>query len=224
MQADVSSLSLLETWRDGSLSQLRYVEALHSLYASVTLVFTDLATAHRALVVSPTPVVPLVRSLQFSLALPFDTLHQHRYDSCPPSEPGTWAELCTKLSDLVRFDSLRQVALRLDLADDRFWWQVRERWVLSAIRGMLARRLTVQLPELEVDVEWLRPYQYTKEDETPFQLERYPRLQWQGGDGNNIVSRLEFLRPADRWDVVTETKVQKAKRGLIELVSNMKFV
>ena len=123
----------------------------------------------------------------------------------------------------MRFDSLRQVALRLDLADDRFWWQVRERWVLSAIRGMLARRLTVQLPELEVDVEWLRPYQYMKGDETPFHLKRYPRLQWQEREGNNVVSRLEFLRPVDRWDVVTETKVQKVKRGFMELVSSLKF-
>ena len=137
--------------------------------------------------------------------------------------PGPWAELCTKLSDLVRFNSLDQVALRLDLSDDRFWWQVRERWVLSAIRGMLARRLTVQLPELEVDVEWLRPYQYLEGDKTPFRLERYPRLQWQGKDDDKVVSRLEFLRPHDRWDVVKETKVQKATRSLRELVSSMKL-
>lgn len=31
--------------------------------------------------------------------------------------------------------------------ETRFWWQVRERWVLSPIRGILARRLTVHLPE-----------------------------------------------------------------------------
>ncbi|RYO74636.1 hypothetical protein DL764_010789 [Monosporascus ibericus] len=175
-----------------------YLEALQSLYASVTLVFIDLATAHHSLVASPTSTTPLLHSLQFSLAMPYDVLHQHRYYPTPAQNPGPWAELCTTLSNLVRFDSLRRVTLRLDLADDRNWWEVRERWALSAVRGMLARCLTVQLPEVTVSLEWLRPYQYADGDKTPFKLERYPRLQWVGTDEGPAACRLEFLRPVER--------------------------
>ncbi|RYP89300.1 hypothetical protein DL769_000134 [Monosporascus sp. CRB-8-3] len=201
-----------------------YMEALQSLYASITLVFTDLTTAHHSLVASPTSTTPLLHSLQFSLAIPYDVLHQHRYHSTPMQSPGPWAELCTALSNLVRFNSLRRVTLRLDLADDRNWWEVRERWVLSAVRGMLARCLTIQLPEVTVGLEWLKPYQYGEGDKTPFKLERYPRLQWVGTDEGHVVSRLEFLRPIERWDVVRESRLQKAKRGLKDLVSGLKGV
>ncbi|KAI1255563.1 hypothetical protein MGN70_002677 [Eutypa lata] len=205
-------------------SFLRYLEVVQGLYASTTLVFTDLTTAHHSLVASPTSTVPFLRSLQLSLAIPYDTLHQHRYCSDPLPSLGPWAELCTTLSNLVRFNSLRQVTLRLDLADDRYWWQVRERWVLSAIRGMLARCLVVQLPEITVDVDWLKPYQYMEGDQTPFKLERYPRLQWIGTDEGQAGSRLEFLRPADRRDIVRETRLEKAKRGLKDLVSSLKSI
>ncbi|RYO76130.1 hypothetical protein DL766_002748 [Monosporascus sp. MC13-8B] len=208
------------TWND----HWRYLEALQSLYASVTLVFTDLATAHHSLVASPTSTTPLLHSLQFSLVMSYDALHQHRYYSTPTQSPGPWVELCTTLSNLVRFDSLRQVTLRLDLADDRNWWEVRERWVLSAIRGMLARCLTVQLPEVTAGLELLKPYQYAEGDKTPFKLERYPRLQWAGTDEGHVVSRLEFLRPIERRDVVRESRLRKAKKGLKDLVSGLKGV
>ncbi|KAK7744305.1 hypothetical protein SLS62_010263 [Diatrype stigma] len=227
--------------------------------------FTDFATAHHTLVASPTSTVPLLRSLQFSLVIPYDTLHQHHYyhtdthpsttndnTAMPLTGPGPWAELCTTLSNLVRFDSLRRVALRLDLADNRYWWEVRERWVFSAIRGLLARRLTVQLPEIENaaasastaaasgEEDWRGPYQYRKGDKTPFlKLERYPRLRWTGtgmgmgmgvrmyeGQRVNVSrSRLEFLRPADRQIIVRdmrETRLGKAKKSLKDLVSGLK--
>ncbi|RYP04583.1 hypothetical protein DL765_010139 [Monosporascus sp. GIB2] len=201
-----------EVWQNRRRSRTGYLEALQSLYASVTLVFTDLATAHHSLVASPTSTTPFLHSLQFSLTMSYDALHQHRYYSTPTQSPGPWVELCTSLSNLVRFDSLRQVTLRLDLADDRNWWEVRERWVLSAVRGMLARCLTVQLPEVTVGLEWLKPYQYAEGDKTPFKLERYPRLQWAGTDKGHVVSRLEFLRPIERWDAVRESRLHKAKR------------
>ncbi|RYP83200.1 hypothetical protein DL770_005424 [Monosporascus sp. CRB-9-2] len=201
-----------------------YLEALQSLYASVTLVFTDLATAHHSLVASPTSRTPLLHSLQFSLTMPYDVLHQHRYYSTPTQSPGPCAELCATLSNLVRFDSLRRVTLRFGLADDRNWWEVWERWVLSAVRGMLARCLTVQLPKVTVGLEWLKSYHYAEGDKTPFKLERYPRLQWAGTDEGHVVSRFEFLRPVERWDVVRESRLQKAKRGLKDLVSGLKGV
>ncbi len=203
---------------------LRYIEALRGLYASIALVFTDLETAHHFLVASPTSTVPFLRSLHFSFVVPYDTLHQHRYHSSNSPDPGPWAGLCIALSNLVRFDSLRRVTLRLDLADDRYWWQVRERWVLSAIRGMLARCLTVQLPEITVEQDWLKPYQYVKGDKTPFRLERYPRLQWVGTDESYVVSRLEFLRPADRRDIVRETRMRKLMKGLKDLIASFKGV
>lgn len=241
------------------LPSRRYLEALRSLYSSVTLVFTDFTTAHHSLVASPTSTVPLIRSLQFSLVIPYDTLHQHHYyhTNTNPNNtslllpgPGPWAELCTTLSNLVRFNALRRVALRLDLADNRHWWEVRERWVFSAIRGMLARRLTVQLPEIEItpapaaaaaaggEEDWLGPYQYREGDKTPFfKLERYPRLRWTGtgigirmdhGQRVNVSrSRLEFLRPADRQIIVRdmrETRLGKAKKSLKDLVSGFKGI
>ncbi|KAH7035887.1 uncharacterized protein B0I36DRAFT_319302 [Microdochium trichocladiopsis] len=170
-----------------------YHEALASIYASTTFIYTDLAAAHRALVSLSSPTAPLVQSLGFSLALPYDILHQHRYYSSPGAQTGPWAELCVALSNMARFSALKSAVIRLDLAggdtratgltsvvsshsnntsspspgalpsrrsslasldntpviehEDRMWWQVRERWILSPIRGMLARRLTVHLPE-----------------------------------------------------------------------------
>ncbi|KAL7629852.1 hypothetical protein AAE478_001375 [Parahypoxylon ruwenzoriense] len=148
-----------------------------------------------------------LHSLAFSLALPFNTLHQHRLKD----SPGPWADLCTALSDLVRFAALREVTLRLGLTSVSVdngngagegsvdvgsdgqpyaWWQVRERWVLSAVRGMLARRLVVQLPRAEPThrcPEWARPYNYPDRGDgegeskgaldVPFRrLERYAAL------------------------------------------------
>ncbi|KAJ1326923.1 hypothetical protein MN608_08372 [Microdochium nivale] len=174
-----------------------YQEALASIYTATTFIYTDLPTAHRSLVSLPAPTVSLVQSLSFPMALHYDTMHQHQYYSSPGRRTGPWAELCVAMSDMVRFDSLKSVVMRLDLADasstrsiddpprsptsgniitgrgydsaatshssaaafsssvaggpnddeHRMWWQVRERWVLSPIRGMLARRLTMQLPE-----------------------------------------------------------------------------
>lgn len=94
----------------------------------------------------------------------YEQLHRHRtndYVGRRSPAPHCWAELCGALSNLVRFAALRAVTLRLDVADaNRFWWEVRERWVLSAVRGRLARCLVLQLPELTADVETMRPYQF----------------------------------------------------------------
>ncbi|KAI1413932.1 hypothetical protein F5Y13DRAFT_160350 [Hypoxylon sp. FL1857] len=189
-----------------------YLEARHSLYASLTLVFTDATAAHACLALSPSTVSAQLHSLDFSLVLPSDTLHQHRLRPSPAEPAGPWADLCTRLSDLVRFAALRDVTIRLGLPstsacnahgvdrrktgcvheiyprdlDVNTWLQVRERWAMSAIRGMLARHLVVQLPRTEPTQRrptWVRPYSYPEnEDETegesvPFRrLERYAAL------------------------------------------------
>ncbi|KAI0110678.1 hypothetical protein F4776DRAFT_667551 [Hypoxylon sp. NC0597] len=191
-----------------------YLEARHSLYASVTLTFTDLAAAHACLALSPNTVASQLRSLAFSLVLPFDTLHQHRLRSSPAEPAGSWADLCTALSNLVRFAALRDVTIRLGLAsasasagytssiggrktrstheihhhdiDVNAWWQVREHWVLSAVRGMLARRLVLQLPRTgptQRRPTWVLPYSYPEDgdrvesENVPFRrLERYAAL------------------------------------------------
>ncbi|KAH9889708.1 hypothetical protein F4778DRAFT_387922 [Xylariomycetidae sp. FL2044] len=223
-----------------------YMESLRSLYSTVTLVFTDLSLAHAFLVrpamsrtrAMTTPL--LLTSLHFSLAVPFDTLHQHRLSEDPHADPGPWAELCTALSDLVRFAALRRVSIRLDLADDaggdRFWWQVRERWILSPVRGMLARRLTVYLPET-THVEWSRPYQYADDggggDESPpFRLERYPPRRWvrDNDDGGGLVKprydppRLRSqASDMARWERFRETtRLRKARRGLRRIVNGLR--
>ncbi|OTB03876.1 hypothetical protein M426DRAFT_12169 [Hypoxylon sp. CI-4A] len=160
-----------------------YLEARHSLYASTTFIFTDLPTSHAFLALPPSTTSHL-HSLSYSLSLPLETLLQHRLRPTPASPAGPWADLCTKLSDLVRFGALRDVTIRLGLlslplppppdddnndnpshpdADARAWWQVRERWALSAVRGMMARRLVVQLPRAETARRcpgWARVYNY----------------------------------------------------------------
>ncbi|OTA88856.1 hypothetical protein M434DRAFT_398873 [Hypoxylon sp. CO27-5] len=189
-----------------------YLEARRSLYSSITLTFTDLAAAHAYLALSRDTVASQLRSLAFSLVLPFDTLHQHRLRSSPAEPAGSWAELCTALSNLVRFAALRDVTIRLGIAstfagytnsidenktgsihelfrhdiDVNAWWQVRERWVLSAVRGMLARHLVLQLPRTEPTQRrptWALPYSYPEYEDgvgsegVPFRrLERYAAL------------------------------------------------
>lgn len=113
---------------------------------------------------APSPNTRLWQAARLSLTVPYEQLHRHRtndYVGCHSPAPHCWAELCGALSNLVRFAALRAVSLRLDVADaDRFWWEVRERWVLSAVRGRLARCLVLQLPELTADVDTMRPYQF----------------------------------------------------------------
>ncbi|KAI0007689.1 hypothetical protein F4779DRAFT_642803 [Xylariaceae sp. FL0662B] len=198
-----------------------YLESRHSLYASITLIFTDLSLAHSFFVASPKMTTSLIHSLEFSLSVPFDILHQHRLDPSLAHGSGAWAELCTTLSNLVRFAALQNVTIRLKLADDRYWWQVRERWILSAIRGMLARCLTVQLPESK-HLEWSQPYQYMEGGRTPFKLERYASLPWMSFKNGRIEPRMDSPRFRDDDQVAKETKLQKAKRGIGVLVSGFK--
>ncbi|KAI1073417.1 hypothetical protein F5B20DRAFT_574819 [Whalleya microplaca] len=173
-----------------------YPEARNSLYTPITLTFTDLTTSHGFLVASQTIVPRPIHSLAFSLSIPFETLHQPRLDSSYPRFAGPWAEL--------------------------FWWQVRERWILSGIRGMLARCLTVQLPET-THLEWSRPYQYIRDDMTPFKLQRYVSLPWISFENGLIEPGMDSPRLEDDNVLAKETKLQKARRGIRELVSGLKL-
>lgn len=171
----------------------------------------------------------LLRSLHLSLAIPYTALHarqshepHNRFAPCSSSILH-WAELCTVMSNLARFAALRAVVVRLDVADDnRQWWEVRESWALAAVRGVLARCLVLQLPEITDDSEYLRPYRYYVASDAsaaalpgpstvlpspatvvaqadgrpaPFQrLERYERRRWRR-DGDSVRPQLEFAVP-----------------------------
>ncbi|KAI5919145.1 hypothetical protein F4810DRAFT_714743 [Camillea tinctor] len=199
-----------------------YLEAFYSLYTSISFVFTNLQTAHHCFVIHPAPWVKLLRSLAFSFAVPYEALHQHRFYSTPSQYPGHWAELSTSLSNLARFASVQAVSIRLDLSDGRQWSEVRERWILCAIRGILARRLVVQLPEV-THIDGLRCYQYLKGDKTPFRLERYPRLQWINTEDGRVEPRVE---PADLVSLdrgqLSQARLRKATRGICGLVAGIK--
>ncbi|KAI3319464.1 hypothetical protein HD806DRAFT_260264 [Xylariaceae sp. AK1471] len=207
-----------------------YIEAFPSLYASVTLVFTDLESAHRCLLSPPLqPPTTLFRSLVFSLALTYDTLHEQRFHTSPSLCNGPWARLCTTLSDMARFASLRSVTIRLDLVGDDDggvgdWRRVRERWALCAIRGILARHLTVQLPAV-AHPRWSRPYQYLDGDKTSFQIERYPKMRWVSvGDGRLVEPLVDPLprSPVEgRLEGPGESKLQKATRSIKGFVVGM---
>ncbi|KAI5856736.1 hypothetical protein GGS23DRAFT_617635 [Durotheca rogersii] len=236
-----------------------YLEARPGLYAAVCLTFTDLGAAHACLALSPATTAAQLRSLAFSLALPLDALHRHRLRDAP----GPWAELCTALSDLVRFAALREVTIRLGLAPasdeggggqqelelERAWWQVRERWALSAVRGMLARRLVVQLPRVEPTQRrpgWLQPYNYPDEGggsgggvaEVPFRrLERYNalppmRLRRDGRVEPRMDAPRSPTSPGYRGGRLRRsvpaaagrdgrTRLRKATRGVMELVAGL---
>ncbi|KAI1497756.1 hypothetical protein F5X99DRAFT_421092 [Biscogniauxia marginata] len=199
-----------------------YLEAFYSLYTSIALVFTNLHTAHHCLVAYPSPWVKLLRSLTFSLSVPYETLHQHRFYSTPSQCPSFWAELSTALSNLARFASLDEVTIRLDLSDGRHWSEVRERWIFCAIRGILARCLTVQLPEV-THIDGLRCYQYLKGDKTPFRLERYPRLQWINIGNGRVEPRVEPSHlPVGSRGESSQTSLQRATRGIRELVASFR--
>ncbi|KAI1092221.1 hypothetical protein F5B19DRAFT_492647 [Rostrohypoxylon terebratum] len=167
-----------------------YLESRPSLYASLTPILTDLSSAHALLALSPATISSRLHSLSLSLALPVATLHQHRLRTHTTDAPDAWAGLCTALSNLARFDALRDVAVRLAVAvDDRdpgadeagrmvglpggrgdapAWPDVRERWALAAVRGVLARRLTLWLPRVAPTYtypEWMRTYLYLDEEE-----------------------------------------------------------
>jgi hypothetical protein len=142
------------------VTSYRSQEALPSLYASTTLIVTSLSLAQTLFVTSPSPNISLLRSLDLSLSVPYTTLHYHKYVSSPPGQLR-WAELCATLSNLCRFASLREVVLRLDLADDnRFWWEVHETWALGPVRGMLRRGMVLQLPDITTDVPRMRKFHF----------------------------------------------------------------
>ncbi|RWA04481.1 hypothetical protein EKO27_g10625 [Xylaria grammica] len=84
------------------LCKRTYIEALPSLYSSVTFIFTDIKSALRCLSSPFHPPTALLRSLIFSLALPFRTLHEQRDYYSPSLCDGPWARLCTTLSDMAR--------------------------------------------------------------------------------------------------------------------------
>ncbi|KAI1267050.1 hypothetical protein F5Y18DRAFT_355059 [Xylariaceae sp. FL1019] len=210
------------------LCKQTYIESFKRLYTSTTLVFTDLEAAHRCLFSALSKIpTSFIRSLDFSLALPYETLHEQRMHDIPSQCNGPWAQLCTKLSDLARFASLRTVTIRLDLKsetgddDAGDWWRVHERWALCAIRGILARRLTVLLPDV-AHPEWSRKYQYVEGDATPFRLERYQKMRWVSvGDGRHVESLVDLptVTASDgRSRDSSMTRLMKAKRGLKDMV------
>jgi hypothetical protein len=101
---------------------------------------------------------------------------------------------------------------------------VRERWALCAIRGILARYLTVQLPAVS-HPEWSHPYQYLDGDKTPFQIQRYPKIQWVSvGDGRLVEPLID---PPPRSSVETrlegsgESTLTKATWRLKDFVVGM---
>ncbi|KAI0150750.1 hypothetical protein GGR57DRAFT_182085 [Xylariaceae sp. FL1272] len=210
------------------LCKQTYVESFKRLYTSTTLVFTDLEAAHRCLFSTSSKIATsLLRSLDFSLALSYHTLHEQRMHDTPSQCNGPWAQLCTKLSDLARFASLRTVTIRLDLMsetgddDAGDWWRVHERWALCAIRGILARRLTVYLPNV-AHPEWSRKYQYVEGDATPFRLERYQKMRWVSvGDGRHVESLVDLPTRTSsdgRSRESSTTRFRKARRGLRDMV------
>jgi len=129
---------------------------------------------------------------------------------------------------MARFASLSSVVLRLDLLgsdeeDVGNWWRVRERWALCAIRGILARHLTVQLPAV-AHPDWSRPYQYVDGDQTPFRIERYPKMRWVSvGDGRLIEPLVDPPSTSleDRLDGSGHFKLRRATRELKEFVAGM---
>lgn len=144
----------------------RYYEALPSLYYHVTPVLTSLSLSHELFVTQPSPHIPRWRSVELTLAIPYATLHNHRQPFYPRSgvfqRQNSWASLCAALSQLSITGALRDVVLRLDLQEeDRFWWEVRETWALSAVQEPLRQCTTLLLPELTVDAETMRAFQFT---------------------------------------------------------------
>ncbi|KAK9785936.1 hypothetical protein SCARD494_11605 [Seiridium cardinale] len=147
-----------------------YREALPSLYSHTTLILTSLPLSHRFLVYNPSPHTNLLQSLELSLSVPYATLHSQRCTRAANSNiilrHNKWSELCTSLSNSDRFAALRNLVLRLDLeGDDRFWWEVRETWALSALHRSLRPYTTLYLPDLTVDVREKRSFQYASPGE-----------------------------------------------------------
>lgn len=147
----------------------------------MTFILTTLPASHRFLVTNPSPHLAHLRSIELSLNVPYAALHNLSGPSLPskspsrqdgkaepfirkPSHPrpNDWEDVCTALSDLCEHHTtLHDVAIRLDLAeDDRYWWEVRESCALGAVRGPLRSRAALQLPDLTVDVERMRGFQY----------------------------------------------------------------
>lgn len=254
-----------------------YLESRPSLYASLTPIFTDLPSAHALLSLSPTTISSHLRSLSLSLALPVATLHQHhlKAHTTDPSDP--WAGLCTALSNLARFNALQDVVLRLAVddsdpgthtgygadademgrvmkmslsplrADTPSWPDVRERWALAAVRGLLARRMTVWLPHVAPTYtypEWMRAYLYLDEDEDGSaggrgrgvlfrRLERYEALppMRRRGDGR-VEPRMDGPRGVgsasrggseDRGKGKEATRLQRTRRSVRRLVGGLKL-
>ncbi|KAI0892048.1 hypothetical protein F4806DRAFT_500417 [Annulohypoxylon nitens] len=251
-----------------------YLESRSSLYASLTPIFTDLSSAHALLSLSPTTISSHLRSLSLSLALPVATLHQHHLKAHTTDPPDPWAGLCTALSNLARFNALQDVVLRLAVddsdpgthtgygadadetgrlaklsldpprADTPSWPDVRERWALAAVRGLLARRMTVWLPRVAPTYtypEWMRAYLYLEDEEeggrgrgVPFRrLERYEALppMRRRGDGRveprmdrpREVGSILRGRSEDRGKGEEATRLQKTRRSVRRLVGGLKL-
>lgn len=148
----------------------RYHEALPSLYHHLTLIFTSLPLAYDLLVSRPSPSLTYLRSLHLSLSIPYAALHNHNYKPSPNSSiiprRNQWAELCEALSSLHSSGAVRDLGLRLDLEEDnRFWWEVRETWALSAISADLRQHTRLFLPDLTVVSGRMEPYQYSTSEE-----------------------------------------------------------
>lgn len=106
-----------------------------------------------------------MRSLELSLDVSYADLHNHNRRSSSQTNciarKNLWAELCDAISSLGRSASLHSLVLRLDLLeDDRFWWEVRETWALSAIAGPIREVTQLRLPEITVDVSQMQTFQY----------------------------------------------------------------
>lgn len=144
----------------------------------MTFILTTLPASHRFLVTNPSPHLARLHCIELSLDVPYAALH-NLSGPVPPSKPpsrqdgkakpfagkprpNAWEDVCAALSDLCEYHTtLRGVAIRLDLAeDDRYWWEVRESCALGAVRGPLRSRAALQLPDLTVDVERMRGFQY----------------------------------------------------------------
>lgn len=145
--------------------QFRYHEALPSLYSRLTLVLTSLPLSHTLLVSHSLPHMTKLCSLHISLGVPYAALHNHSYPLCNKTSltprRNIWAELCTALSDMCSSAALQDLTLRIDLNEEnRFWWEVRETCALGAISGPLRKHTRLYLPELTVDVDKMRPFQF----------------------------------------------------------------
>ncbi|KAI1103818.1 hypothetical protein F4804DRAFT_213790 [Jackrogersella minutella] len=167
-----------------------YLEARVSLYASITLTFHG--PRRRPCVSATIPLFSIISTpisyLLISAALRYTTLAPIANFSYQNPRP----------LGRPMYEALEPCAFRGSKGGDNgheihvgdldvmAWWQVRKYWILSTVRGMLARCLVLQLPRKEVMQrypEWMRRYNYplkgsdNQSENIPFlQLERYGAL------------------------------------------------